>query len=44
LQLPNVAAGGGPPDGTAELFVEQHTVSDGQAASHVKDGSRNLNL
>jgi hypothetical protein len=45
LQLPDVAAGSGPPDRTCvihhrtdELLVEQHTVSDGQAVSHVKEG------
>jgi hypothetical protein len=47
LQLPDVAAGSGPPDRTCvihhrtdELLVEQHTVSDGQAASPVKEGAK----
>jgi hypothetical protein len=47
LQLPDVAAGSGPPDrtcvihhGTDELLVEQHTVSDEQDASPVKEGAK----
>jgi hypothetical protein len=46
LQLPDVAAGSGPPDRTCvihhrtdELLVEQHTLSEGQAASPVKEGA-----
>jgi hypothetical protein len=46
MQLPDVAAGSGPPDGACivhhradELLVEQHTVSDGQAAS-ITDGAK----
>jgi hypothetical protein len=42
-----VASGSGPPDRTCvihhrtdELLVEQHTVSDGQAASPVKEGAK----
>jgi hypothetical protein len=42
-----VAAGSGPPDRTCvihhrtdELLVEQYTVSDGQAASPVKEGAK----
>jgi hypothetical protein len=51
LQLPDVAASSGPPDRTClihhrtdELLVEQHTVSDGQAASPVKEGASTPNL
>jgi hypothetical protein len=47
LQLQDVAAGSGPPDRTSvihhrtdELLVEQHTVSDGHAASPVKEGAK----
>jgi hypothetical protein len=47
LQLPDVAAGSGPPDQTCiihhrmdELLVEQHTVSDRQAASPVTEGAK----
>jgi hypothetical protein len=47
LQLPEVPAGRGPPDLTCvihhrtnELLVEQHTVSDGQAASPVTEGAK----
>jgi hypothetical protein len=47
LQPPDVSAGSRPPDRacvihhkTDELLVEQHTVSDGQAASPVKEGSK----
>jgi hypothetical protein len=47
LQLPEVAAGSGPPDRTCEihhrtdeLLVEQHTVSDGEAASLIKEGTK----
>jgi hypothetical protein len=47
LQLPDVAAGSGPPDRTCvihhrtdELLLEQHNVSDGQAASPVKKGAK----
>jgi hypothetical protein len=47
LQLPDVAASSGPPDRTCvihhrpdELLVEQHTVSDGLAASPVKEGAK----
>jgi hypothetical protein len=42
-----VAAGSRPPDltcvihhGTDDLLVEQYTVSDGQAASPVKEGAK----
>jgi hypothetical protein len=44
LQLLDMAAGSGPPDQTClanhrtdELTVEQHTISDRQAASSVKE-------
>jgi hypothetical protein len=47
LQLPDVAAYSGPPDGTCiihlgtdQLLVKQYTVSDGQAASSVKDTAK----
>jgi hypothetical protein len=47
LQLPDVAEGSGLPDWTCvihhatnEVPVEQHTVSDGQAASPVKEGAK----
>jgi hypothetical protein len=47
LQLPDVAAGNRPPDWTRvihhrtdKLLVEQHNVSDEQAASPVKEGSK----
>jgi hypothetical protein len=47
LQLPDVVAGSGPPDWTSvihhrtdDLLVEQHTVSDGEAVSPAKQGTK----
>jgi hypothetical protein len=47
LQLPDMAEGSEPPDGTCitnrrtnELLVKQHTVSDAQAASPVKERAK----
>jgi hypothetical protein len=51
LQLPDMAAGSGPTDGTCimhrktdELLVKQRAVSDRQPAFHIQEGPKNAQV